>query len=106
MEFGLDTCSFRDKIAAKTEKITQEAEKESKQLRAGGDVRPCVPNSTAVVNTTVWPWWALPDHPSARWKGLRTMGENQTHEQAMLQIQHRAHEPLCYSTLLILFVAY
>jgi len=43
-----DTCSFRDKTAAKTEKITQEAEKSksNRSIRAQGDARLCVPGST------------------------------------------------------------
>jgi len=36
MEMGLDTCCFGDKTAAKTEKIAQEAKKESKRLGARG----------------------------------------------------------------------
>ena len=62
MELGQDTCSFRNKIAAKTEKIAQEVEKESKQSRAGGThgracqaARPCHHHDG--------PWWALPGHP-------------------------------------------
>ena len=35
MELGLDACSFRNKIAAKIEKIAQEVEKESKHSAVG-----------------------------------------------------------------------
>ena len=33
---GLDTCSFKDKTLAKTERIVQEAEKEKCEIGAGG----------------------------------------------------------------------
>jgi len=43
-QIGLDTCSFKDKIAAKIEKIVQEAEKpQRKNANWGrGDARPCI----------------------------------------------------------------
>jgi len=66
MKLGLDTCSFKDKTAAKTEKIAQEVEKLQRiqSSRGRGEAQSCVPDNTAVlpppraiVNTTGSPLW-------------------------------------------------